>query len=319
MKKQFIAGLSPGDAVDDVFYVRELTTRVARTGQRYAALKLSDRSGIADGRAWDDTAGIESRLEPGMFARVRGTAERYRGKVQVKIHGAAPVDDAGIDPLDFLPRSYRDTSELTGFLEYFMTEVYDADYRALLGSFFDDEDFMRQFVLAPGDASTHHAYLGGLLEHTVSVTTLCQHVAVQHPRLNSDLLITAALLHDVGKTREFEYRGAIGYSREGQLLGHVLLGQKMIEERISRMEGFPKEKELLLVHALISHHGELEWGAPKKPQSAEALVLHHLDNLDAKVKGFFEVVEGRGEVPWPKMQNLFRRPLDQPRAADKEP
>ncbi len=219
-----------------------------------------------------------------------------------------------------LPRSYRSSAEMADFLRYFLTEVYDPDFKALLEAFFLRQEFMERFALAPGHVNSHHAYLGGLLEHTLSVATLCQHVAVQYPRLNGGLLVTAALLHDIGKTEEICYGETIGTSHQGELLGHILLGQKMIEERVGGLPRvFPRSKELELIHAVISHHGELEWGAFKRPQSAEALVLHHIDNLDARVKGFFEVVAGKGKVSWPELQNYFRRPLDRPEAADDDP
>jgi len=316
-KRQFIGDLSPGAAVEDIFYLREVRQGTARNGNNYLALKLSDRSGIMEARVWADADTLAARLLPDTFIRVSGTVESYRQRLQLNIKAAAPVDPAELDQRDFLPGSYRDTDELRGFLDYFVAEIFDPDYSGLLESFFGNMEFMESFSKAPGDARSHHAYLGGLLEHTVSVATLCQHVTVQHPRLNSDLLITAALLHDIGKVEEFQFEGRIRYSREGQLLGHVLLGQRLVEVHIREIGDFPQDKELELLHAIISHHGELEWGAPKRPKSAEALVLHHIDNLDAKVKGFLEVVDGRGEVGWPELQNLFRRPLDEPRAADR--
>ena len=317
MKKTFICDLSEGTVVDDVFFLRDTCRRVTRTGLSYLTLKLNDRSGVIGGRVWRDVDVLVHRLAPESFVRICGTVEIYRKRLYINIRGAEPVDGSRLDQRHFLPSSYRNTEELTGYIRYFLTEVFDDDYSRLLESFFSDESFMEKFCQAPGDERSHHAYLGGLLEHTVSVVTLCQHVTVQHPRLNSDLLITAALLHDLGKVDEFNYEGRISLSREGELLGHVLLGQKMIEQRIMRLGGFPAEKELQLLHALVSHHGELEWGAPKRPQSAEALTLHHLDNLDAKVKGFYEVVDGRGEVSWDELQNLFRRPLTEPKAADR--
>jgi len=221
-------------------------------------------------------------------------------------------------PHGALPVTYRDTDELLGYVEYFIAEVRDRDYGRLLEAFFNDREFRGRFCLAPGDLRTHHAYLGGLIEHTVSVVTLCQHVCVQHPRLDADLLVSAALLHDIGKVEQFNVTGEIACSNEGILLGHVIIGEEMIRERIRSLGGISAEKESRLLHAVISHHGELEWGAPKRPQSAEALVLHHIDNLDARVKGFLEVVHGKGNVSWPELTNYFRRPLDDPRAADKE-
>ncbi|MHB9111652.1 MAG: 3'-5' exoribonuclease YhaM family protein [Thermoleophilia bacterium] len=314
--RQFIADLSAGSTVDEIFYLREVRRGIARNGSRYLALKLSDRSGIMEARVWTGADTLEARLAPDSFVRVNGAVESYRGRLQLKISSAIPVDPADLDQRDFVPCSYRDIEELSGFLDYFVSEIHDPDYSGLLQSFFGNMEFRESFSRAPGDARSHHAYMGGLLEHTVSVATLCQHVTVQHPRLNSDLLMTAALLHDIGKVDEFRFDGCIRYSREGQLLGHVLLGQRLVEDHIREMGGLPKDKELDLLHAIISHHGELEWGAPKRPRSAEALVLHHIDNLDAKVKGFLEVVDGLGEVGWPELQNLFRRPLDEPRAAD---
>ncbi|MHB1003637.1 MAG: 3'-5' exoribonuclease YhaM family protein, partial [Thermoleophilia bacterium] len=264
-KNQFAAELAPGDTVADVFFLRDVSKRTARNGEPFLALRLSDRSGTIDGRAWgDDARHLEGVVTAGSYYHCEGSVVSFRGGFQVNIRRAAPCAEGSVDPADFLPSSYRDRDELIGFIQYFIAEVYDQDYRTLLESFFGDDAFLSRFRQAPGDARSHHAYLGGLLEHTVSVATLCQHVTVQHPRVNSDLLITAALLHDIGKVQEFEYEGAISYSREGRLLGHVLLGQRMIEERIRSLEGFPAEKELQLVHALISHHGELEWGAPKR-------------------------------------------------------
>lgn len=317
-RRQFVADLAAGAAVDDVFFLREIERRGGRSGRPYLALRLSDKSGVIDGRIWEQAEEAAARLHPDSFVSVRGSVEAWRGRLQINIRQAAPAAADRLDQGDFLPASYRDTEELAGYVDYFLTEVYDPDYRRLLEAFFGDGEFMARFSRSPGAVRSHHAYLGGLLEHTVSVTTLCQHACVQHPRLNSDLLVTAALLHDVGKLEEFSCEGRISYSRPGRMLGHVLLGQRMIEERLRAMEGFPEEKELELIHAVISHHGELEWGAPKRPASAEALVLHHIDNLDARVKGFFEVVAGKGELPWPEVQNFFRRPLTEPLAADRE-
>lgn len=314
----FIAGLTPGARVDRVFFLREISSRTTKTGEPYLALKLSDRTGVIDARMWNTGQESLSLLAAGAFLHISGAVESYRNRPQIRVESAEPVDAAAVDNKDFIPSSYRDSDEVRGFLEFFLTEVCDTDYSRLLGAFFGDREFLERFLLAPGDTRTHHAYLGGLAEHTVSVATLCQHVSVQHPRLNADLLITSALLHDIGKVEELTFVGSIGLSQEGRLLGHVLLGQRMIEARIRELGGFPREKELILLHALISHHGELEWGAPKRPQSAEALVLHHIDNLDAKVKGFLEVIEGRGQVPWAEMQNFFRRPLDEPMAADRD-
>lgn len=317
MKRQFLDNLEPGAPVDDVFFVLEAAG--TGEGRHPVHARLSDRGGIVPATAAHEPALADGgKLTAGNFIRARGRAELERGGIVIAITDADVVDGEGLDQRDFLPGSFRDPGELYGYLEYFLTEVYDEDYARLLASFIDDAGFMERFRLAPGELRSHHAYLGGLLEHTVSVATLCQHTAVQHPRLNSDLLITAALLHDIGKIDEFSWQGRLEFTGEGMLRGHVLMGHGMIEERIGALAGFPREKELQLLHAVISHHGELEWGAPKRPLSAEALALHHLDNLDAKLKGYFEVIGGNRDISWPELQNLFRRPLDEPRAADRE-
>lgn len=318
MKRLFISDIEPGMNIDEVFFLRRADERITRNGNSYFSLRLSDRSGTMDARLWRAVDEHRGLLGGDSFIRVKGRAGLFRGRLQINVDKVERARDDRLRQRDFIAASYRDIDELKGYIDYFLTEIYDSDYLRLLESFFHDAAFMDRFSRAPGDSRSHHAYLGGLLEHTISVATLSQHTVVQHPRLNGDLLITAALLHDIGKIEELTFKGRIKYSREGKLLGHVLLGQRMIEGRVQKIGDFPKEKELQLIHALISHHGELEWGAPKRPQSAEALVLHHLDNMDAKVKGFLEIVEGSGEVSWPEMQNLFRRPLTVPKAADRD-
>lgn len=302
--------------MDDVFFVLETWGDGCRGGAR-KTLRLSDRSGmvLAFLRCPEFEAGA---LAAGSFIRAEGVVETRFGGPVIALTGTGVEDANDLDQRDFLPGSFRDTDELRGYLEFFVSEVYDSDYSRLLEAFIGDAGFMDCFLMAPGEARSHHAYLGGLLEHTVSVATLCQHTAVQHPRLNSDLLTTAALLHDIGKVDEFSWQGRLEFTGEGMLWGHVLIGQRMIEERLAAMEGFPADKELQLLHAVVCHHGVPEWGSPKLPQSAEALALHHLDNLDAKLKGYFEVIEGSRDISWPELQNLFRRPLSEPLAADRE-
>lgn len=317
-----LGSLPAGTSFRETYFLKDVKKSQESGISPAPELVLSDKSG-ATRALWRPagsgslTPAAASGLEPGQFVQVRGSVGGP-GSPRLLIDALMPVETAGLDLSEFLPASYRDTGELMGYLEYFVAEVRDPDYERLLESFFTDPEFRRRFSLTPGDLRTHHAYLGGLLEHTVSVATLCQHVCVQHPRLDADLLVTAALLHDVGKVEQFTFAGRIESSREGSLLGHVIIGQEMIRERVRSQGGMPPEKETRLLHAHISHHGELEWGAPKRPQSAEALVLHHIDNLDARVKGFLEVVRGSGEVSWPELTNFFRRPLDEPRAADRE-
>jgi 3'-5' exoribonuclease len=208
--------------------------------------------------------------------------------------------------------------ELKGFLEFQIESVHDQDYSSLLQITFGDPEFMERFSTAPAAKQFHHAYLGGLLEHTVTVADLCEHIAQQYGRINRDLLITAALLHDIGKVEELSYDRTIDYSDAGRFLGHVILGVTFVTEQVRRLGGFPEHKLQLLLHCIVSHHGELEWGSPKRPKTLEALIIHHVDNLDAKVKGFLEIVEGSRDANWTDVRNLFRRPLHVPRASHQE-
>jgi 3'-5' exoribonuclease len=238
--------------------------------------------------------------------------------VQVEAVDIRPIPEGSADARAFLPATYRDIEELLGFLQFHIQSVYDRDYRALLDSIFGDEAFLARFAEAPAAKSFHHAYLGGLLEHTVTVADLCDHVSQQYARVDRDLLITAALLHDVGKVDELTYTASIDYSESGRFLGHVVLGVMFVSQRAKDAARLSERKLEPLLHAIVSHHGELEWGSPKRPKTLEALILHHVDNLDAKVKGFLEIVEGSRDARWTDLRNLFRRPLHTPRASHQE-
>jgi len=199
-------------------------------------------------------------------------------------------------------------------------EVSDPHLRALLSAFLDDPDFMRRFTAAPAAKNYHHPYLGGLLEHTATTVRICRMLCELYPDVDRDLLVTAAALHDIGKIEELDYERAIDYTDAGRFLGHLLLSDEMIRDRLSGLPGFPADLAMRLRHAVLSHHGELEWGSPKRPKTLEAVVLHHVDNLDAKVNSFREIVSRAGESdsPWTDMRNLFKRPLYAPRPMSRE-
>jgi 3'-5' exoribonuclease len=216
---------------------------------------------------------------------VRGRVERFREELQIELRSIRRAE--GADPSAFLPTAYRDLDELDGFLEHLAREVYDPDLRALLDAFLADEAFRDELRRAPCTRSGHHAYLGGLLEHTVAVATLAFETCALHPRLNSDLLICAAILHDAGKTLEFELGAEIELSEAGGLVGHLALGQQLLVERAARIDGFPAEKLHAVSHCLLAHHGA-ESLPGRRFRSAEALALFRLNSLDAGVKGALE-------------------------------
>ena len=273
-----VATLRAGDEVDGVFACARKDRLQARSGLPYLALELRDRSGSIQARAFRDADVLSGRFERGDLVRVRGRVERFRDELQLELRDVARAEAA--DPAAFLPVAYRDLDELDGFLEHLAREVHDPGYAALLERLLADGDLRAQWRRAPCTRGGHHAYLGGLLEHTVAVATLAVETCQLHVRLNSDLLICAALVHDLGKTREFTYGAAIELSDEGRLLGHLALGQQLLEPYLG---GLGAERRLALLHCVLSHHG-----ADRRFGSPEALALYRLNALDASVKGALE-------------------------------
>jgi 3'-5' exoribonuclease len=277
-----IATLRAGDEVDGVFACARKDRLQARSGLPYLALELRDRSGAIQARAFRDADLLAGRFERGDLVRVLGRVERFRDELQLEVREIARTDAA--DPAAFLPVAYRDRDELEGFLEHLAREVHDPAYAALLERLLADEPLRAAWRQAPCTRGGHHAYLGGLLEHTVAVATLALEACQLHPRLNSDLLLCAALVHDIGKTREFTYGAAIELSDEGRLLGHLVLGQQILEPRMGEMDA---ERRLALLHCVLCHHGP-DAAPNRRFGSPEALALYRLNALDASIKGALE-------------------------------
>jgi 3'-5' exoribonuclease len=277
-----VAELRSGAELDGVFACSRKDRLIARSGAPYLALELRDRSGAIPARAFRDADFLAGRFDQGDLVRVKGRVERFRDELQVEVDSIERAK--GEDPAGFLPVAYRDVDELDGFLEHLAREVHDPDLRRLLAAFMDDPGFRRELRRAPCSRAGHHAYLGGLIEHTVAVATLALEAASLHPRLDSDLLITAAILHDAGKTREFEYGASIELSDEGAMLGHLVLGARLVRER---SRGVAEGRLLALEHCILGHHGP-DALPGKRFRSAEALALARLNALDAAVKGALE-------------------------------
>jgi 3'-5' exoribonuclease len=280
-----VAELRPGAEIEGVFACTRKDRLTAKSGAAYLAVELRDRTGAIQGRAFRDADYLAAQFERGDLVAVRGRVERFRDELQLDLRSIRRAEAA--DPAAFLPTAYRDLDELDGFLEHLAREVYDADLRALLDSFLGDEAFRAELRRTPCTRAGHHAYLGGLLEHTVAVATLALEACALHLRLNSDLLICAAILHDCGKTREFELGAEIALSEPGALVGHLVLGQQLIAERAAALGGFPAEKLHALSHCVLAHHGADSLPG-RRFRSAEALALFRLNALDASVKGALE-------------------------------
>jgi 3'-5' exoribonuclease len=277
-----LSALRAGDAVDGVFACTRKDRLIARTGTPYLALELRDRSSALPARVFRDADLLGGRFDRGDLVRVQGQVERFRDELQIDVRAIARAEDA--DPAAFLPVAYRNLDELDGFLEHLAREVHDPGYAALLEGLLADAGLRAAWRRAPCTRGGHHAYLGGLLEHTVAVATLAQETCILHPRLNSDLLLCAALVHDLGKTREFSYGAELGLTDEGRLLGHVALGAQLLEPRLAALA---PERRVALLHCVLCHHGAQ--AAPGgRFGSPEALALFRLNALDATVKGALE-------------------------------
>jgi 3'-5' exoribonuclease len=283
-----ISALRPGQQVEGVFACSRKDRLFTRSGSPYLALELRDRTGTIAARAFQDADALAGRFERGELVRVSGRVERFRDQPVLEVARIArvsPGDSAEADdPSRFLPTAYRDLDELEGFLEHLAGEVHDRCFSALLEELLSDREVRADLRRAPCTRAGHHAYLGGLLEHTVAVATLAYEVCQLHPRLNQDLLLTAALVHDLGRTREFTYGAEIGLTDEGRLLGHLVIGSQMVALRAGALD---EERRLALLHCVLCHHGAA--GAPGgRFGSVEALTLYRLNALDAGVKGAFE-------------------------------
>ncbi|MBV8218935.1 MAG: HD domain-containing protein [Solirubrobacterales bacterium] len=283
-----MSALRPGQEVEGVFACSRKDRLFTRSGSPYLALELRDRSGTMAARAFQDADVLAGRFERGELVRVSGRVERFRDKPVLEVVQIARVTpgDSGEadDPARFLPTAYRDLDELDGFLEHLAGEVHDRAFGSFLDGVLRDADLRAEWRRAPCTRAGHHAYLGGLLEHTVAVATLAYEICQLHPRLNQDLLLTAALVHDLGRTREFTYGAEIGLTEEGRLLGHLVIGSQMVASRAGALD---EARRLALLHCLLSHHGPA--GAPGgRFGSVEALTLYRLNALDAGVKGAFE-------------------------------
>jgi 3'-5' exoribonuclease len=316
MKACYVNELAEGAKVDAVFALRAKEIRATRSSEAYLSLEIADRTGQIPA-VYFRPSPEASAVPVGAVARVRGTVTSFRGSKRVSVDSLSAA--SSWDPEDLLASGTRPSEELVTEFKSLVRSVSDPELRKVLAAVFGDRPFFERFVRCPGAQTYHHAYLGGLLEHTVAVTSMCRSLGEQYPNVERDILVTAALLHDIGKVDELSFDVAIGYTDAGRLLGHVVMGMNRLHEAVSRARiKIPSDRLARLEHALVSHHGELEWGSPKRPSTFEALLLHHADNLDAKAAGFSALLGGpaRADETWTDAGNLFRRPLYAPRPAE---
>jgi 3'-5' exoribonuclease len=308
-KENFISDFKENESLVSCFLVKAKTLSRTRTGNPFLKIRLADRTGETEGRIWERAQELDPHFSVNDVVRVRATVERYQDKLQLNIAAIDRLEPNEIDPRAFLPASPEDPEELWQQLKKLASQVRNHHLQNLLQAFLSDRSFVREMKLAPAAKSIHHAYLGGLLEHTVSVARLLGRLCDHYPQLDRDLLITAALLHDVGKLEELTYQQYFDYSDAGRLLGHIVLGTQRIKEKISKIKDFPQTLSLSLLHLIVSHHGELEFGSPKRPKTLEAFALHYADDLDGKINHLTRLLEAEKEDPshWTTFQRIFDR------------
>jgi 3'-5' exoribonuclease len=285
-ERRAIATLRAGDELAGVFACTRKDRLLTRSGAPYLALELRDRTGALPARVFRDADLLGGRFDRGDLVRVAGRVERFRDELQADVRAIARAAPGEADPAAFLPVAFRDLDELDGFLEALAGEVRQAGFRALLEGALGDSELRAALRRTPCSRNGHHAYLGGLLEHTVAVATLAVELCAQHPRLDQDLLLTAAIVHDLGRTREFTLGAEIGLTDEGRLLGHVELGLRMLAALAERT-GLDEPRHLALAHCVLTHHGP-DAAPGRRFGSAEAVALYRLNALDASVKGVLE-------------------------------
>jgi 3'-5' exoribonuclease len=284
MKAAYIGNLVPNEVVTAQFLVLSKEIRQKKTGEPYLSLHLADRTGEMEAKMWDNVGEIMHAFDRDDFVKVKGLLQLYQNRSQFTVHRLRRLEDHEVDFADYFPCSERDPDEMFAELESTIVAIRNVHLRALLETVFSDTRLASLYKLAPAAKNIHHACRGGLIEHVLSLCTLCRLTGAHYKNVDVDLLLTGAILHDLGKIDELAYARSFGYSAEGQLLGHIVIGLRILAGKFDQLPDFPPKLRTLVEHMILSHHGELEFGSPKLPAFPEALLLHHLDNLDSKME-----------------------------------
>jgi 3'-5' exoribonuclease len=304
----WIRDIEEGDPVRGRYVVREKRLSSTKKGDPFLTLTLADRTGDVEAKVWDRVETLAATFGVGDILEVEGNATSYRGRIQLTLTGIEVVDEGDTDPSLFLESSGESTAAMMARLSKLLQGMENPHLKGLTDRFLGDRRFVSLFEKAPAAKNFHHNYLGGLLEHTLSVCLMALGVAEHYPQLDRDLLLAGAFLHDIGKVRELNAHMTIEYTDEGRLVGHLVQGTLMVEEKLARMKHFPADLAARLKHLILSHHGEYAFGSPKRPKFLEAFVLHLLDDLDAKVNGLGRLFERDGrEGAWTEYNRLFDR------------
>lgn len=313
MKEFFIdqCAQHENQTITSSFVVAAKQVKPKKSGEPYLALTLSDRSGSIEAKMWDGVPQAMPLFEQDDFIKVRGLINKYNGRFQLTIHKLRRCEESEIDFTDYLPKTKKDIESLWRCVGEYVASFANEHLKSLLQAFMADEQIATAYKAAPAAKTLHHAFIGGLLEHVVSLMDACDLVLRNYPHLNRDLVLTGAFLHDIGKIHELAYARSISYTTEGQLLGHMIIELEMLHGKIAQVPGFPSELKNLVEHLIISHHGQYEFGSPKLPMFPEALLLHYMDDLDSKIESMraqFERAQA-SEDEWAGYNSSLGRPL----------
>jgi 3'-5' exoribonuclease len=308
-KNIYIRDIKSGDKVGDYFLVAEKNLAFSLKGAPYLNVRLKDKTGELDGKIWDNAREWDKAFKKGDIIRIEARSANYKNAIQLSITDLKKAADEDITLSDYLSAARREGGVMLAELMSIVESVDNPHLKALLYAFFQDEEIADLIKRAPAAKGFHHVYLGGLLEHTLSVARLLDLACAQYEGIDRDLLLTGGILHDIGKIYEFSYGRIVDYTDEGRLVGHIVMGTEMVDRRIAALEDFPAQLALKLRHIMLSHHGDLEYGSPKRPKTVEALIVHFMDDLDAKVNAFQEFIAAApdDESDWTPYHRLLER------------
>jgi len=313
MKEFFISECSQQEnkIITSSFVVASKQVKAKKNGEPYLALILADRSGQIEAKMWDNVDEFILAFEQDDFLKVKGLVNKYKNRFQLTIHKLRRMEEGDIDFTDYLPKTTKDIGELWRTLTEFVATFQNPHLKSLVELFMADSEIAERYRNAPAAKTLHHAYIGGLLDHVVSLFHSCDLICRNYPQVDRDLLLTGAFLHDIGKIQELTYNRAFSYSTRGQLLGHMIIELEMLQTKLAKLPGFPEELKILLEHMIISHHGQYDFGSPKLPMFPEALMLHYLDDLDSKMEAMRAHFEREAmlEGPWTSYNASLGRPL----------
>ena len=311
MKEIYVSDLQPNQIITSTFLVQAKDVRFKKTGEGYLSLSLSDKTGEVEAKIWENVEEFAPLFERDDFIKVKGAVQVFRKKPQLTVHKLRRLEETEVDLGDFFPQSARDPEEMWQELEAVVAAIQNPHLGALLSKIIGDPEIAARLRQAPAAKTLHHAYIGGLLEHILSLCRLAKLVLQNYPGLDEDLVIAGVLLHDLGKIYELSYARSFGYTSDGQLLGHMILEIEILHKKLADMPDFPRPLQTLLEHLIISHHGQYEFGSPKLPMFPEALLLHYIDDLDSKLQGMQTLIakEAALEGDWTGFLPSLGRPL----------